>query len=153
MTYDLKMERVIDAAPEQVFDAFVDPDTQSTLYGNEDEPEWNVESEVDLRVGGTWTITFGKPGDTPFRETNLFREIYRPFRLVFDSNMLGGPYGTSFNTRVTVTFEERNGKTLLTIVQAGFDKPEERDIIKGGWPSILDALERLVAGKAERGAS
>ena len=53
MTHDLTLERVIDAAPELVFDAFVDPDAQKALYA--DGPDWIVESECDLRVGGRWT--------------------------------------------------------------------------------------------------
>jgi hypothetical protein len=29
----------------------------------------------------------------------------------------------------------------------GFDRREDRDNIEGGWPSILDALEDLAAGR------
>jgi uncharacterized protein YndB with AHSA1/START domain len=99
---------------------------------------------------GTWTITFGKPGETPFRETNVFTEIDRPSRMVFDSNRFGGKHGGAFDTTVTVTFEEQNGKTLLTIVQSGFRSREERDMIEGGWPSILVALEGIVAQRLAR---
>lgn len=145
MTYGLTIERVIDAPPETVFDVFVEPAAQSTLYDNEEEIDWHVESELDLRVGGTWTITFGKSGETPFRETNVFTQIDRPRRIVFDSNMFGGKYGGSFDTEVTVTFEGRAGKTLLTVVQTGFEDREYRDMIENGWPSILDAMERVIA--------
>jgi uncharacterized protein YndB with AHSA1/START domain len=146
VTYDLRIERLIDAAPETVFDAFVDPDAQALLYDNEEETDWTVESELDLRVGGTWTIVFGKVGEEPFREINVFTEVDRPRRLVFTSTMFKGKYGGSFATTVTVTFEDRDGKTLLTIVQTGFERREERDMIQGGWPSIIDALERVVGG-------
>ena len=152
MTYELRIKRVIDARPNVVFDAFVDPETQSSLYDNREEPDWSVESEMDLRVGGIWTITFGKSGEPAFKETNVFTEVDRPHRLAFDSNMFGGRYATTFDTKVTVTFEERDGKTLLTIVQTEFEKREERDMIEGGWPSILDALERVAAERARRGS-
>ncbi len=144
MTYDLKIERLIDASSEAVFDAFVDPDAQKILYNNEEETDWTVESELDLRVGGTWTIVFGKAGEEPFRETNVFTEVDRPRRLVYTSTMFKGRYGGSFDTTVTVTFEDRDGKTLLTILQTGFESRDERDMIQGGWPSILDVLERVV---------
>jgi uncharacterized protein YndB with AHSA1/START domain len=49
------------------------------------------------------------------------------------------------HVEVTVTFEKRDGKTLLTIVQIGFESKEDRDGVERGWPSILDALERVVA--------
>ena len=144
MTHDLRIERLIDAAPDVVFDAFVDPEAQKELYKNEDEPYWQVESELDLRVGGTWSIVFGKPGEEPFRLANVFFEVERPRRLVFKATLFQGKYGGSFETDVTVTFEERDRKTLLTIVQTGFPTKEQRDMIEGGWSSILDALERVV---------
>jgi len=55
--------------------------------------------------------------------------------------------GQDFGTNVTVTFEERDGKTLLTIVETGFERKEDRDgvEVEGGWSIILDALERVVA--------
>lgn len=147
MTYELRLERVIDASPGDVFDAFVDPETQEDLYGDEQEANWVVESEVDLRVGGVWTIEFGKLGEVPFRETNCFIEVDRPERLVFASTMFKGPYGGSYDTRVTVTFEERDGRTLLTILQTGFENEEERDMIQNGWPTILGRLNNLVGSQ------
>jgi len=147
VTYDLRIERLIDAPPEVVFDSFVDPAAQSALYDDPSEPGWNVESELDLRVGGTWTIAFGKAGEDPYRETNVFTEVDRPRRLVFDSRMRKGDPEWRVDTTVAVTFEDRDGKTLLTIAQTGFDRQEDRDMIQEGWPSILDALERVVARK------
>ena len=144
MTYNLRIKRLIDATPEAIFDAFVDPDAQKVLYDNEEEKDWTVQSELDLRVGGTWTIEFGKVGEEPFRETNVFTAVDRPCRLVYTSTMFKGKYGGSFDTVVTVTFEDRDGKTLLTILQREFESGEERDMIQGGWPSIIDALERIV---------
>jgi uncharacterized protein YndB with AHSA1/START domain len=147
MPYELRIERSIDASPEVVFDAFVDPDAQKELYASDDgDPTWVVESELDLRVGGTWVIEFGKAGDEPYRETNVFTEVDRPRRMVFDSTMsMGG--GHTMETTVTLTFEDRDGKTLLTLVHTGFERREDRDAIQGGWPSILDALERVVASR------
>lgn len=81
MAYTLTIERLIDAHPRVVFDAFVDPDAQRELYA--DAPDWIVGSECDLQIGGTWTITFGPPGAAPARERNVFEEIDRPRRLVF----------------------------------------------------------------------
>jgi uncharacterized protein YndB with AHSA1/START domain len=86
VSYDLRLERVLDAPPEVVFDAFVDPVAQHDLYA--DAPDWVVESECDLRVGGRWTIAFGPPGREPARETNVFEAIERPRRLVYRSTMV-----------------------------------------------------------------
>ena len=40
MSHDLRLERLYDAAPEVVFDAFTDPDAQKELYA--DAPDWVV---------------------------------------------------------------------------------------------------------------
>lgn len=53
--------------------------------------------------------------------------------------------GRDFGTNVTVIFEDRYGKTLLTVVQTGFERKDDRNGVEGGWPSILEALERVVA--------
>jgi len=145
MSYELRMERLFDAPPEVVFDAFVDPDAQGELYADDEgDPRWVVESELDLRVGGTWSIAFGKAGAVPFRETSVFEVIDRPRRLVYTST-LTEPDGSSIETRMEVAFQEENGGTRMTIVHSGFPTPEKRDQFADGWPSVLDALGRVVA--------
>jgi uncharacterized protein YndB with AHSA1/START domain len=146
VTYELRIERVIDGPRESVFDAFVDPDAQQLLYDDPETPGWSVTSQLDLQVGGKWTIDFGSP-QLLNRETNVFTEIDRPQRLVFDSTMYIAEQERSFGTKVVVTFEERGASTFVTIIQSGFERREDRDNIEGGWPSILDALEDLVSGR------
>lgn len=144
MSHDLTVERLLDATPEVAFDAFVDPDAQMELYA--DAPDWVVESQCDLRIGGRWTITFGAPGSEPARETNVFEEIDRPRCLVFRSTMRM-PDGSRLDTRITVTFELERGKTRMRLVQSGFPTAELRDGFENGWGSILDGLERLVQAR------
>jgi uncharacterized protein YndB with AHSA1/START domain len=145
VSHELRLERVFDAPREVVFDAFVDPAAQHDLYA--DAPNWVVESECDLRVGGRWTIVFGPPGCEPARETNLFEEVERPHRLVYRSTM-ALPGGSILDTRLQVTFEPEGSKTRMTIVQSGFPTAEMRDEYGSGWASILDALERVAATRA-----
>jgi len=144
--HDLKLERLFDAAPEVVFDAFTDPQAQKQLYA--DAPDWVVEAACDLRVGGRWSIAFGPPGSTPARETNVFQVVDRPRRLVYSSTMTM-PDGSSVDTDMEVTFVEEDGRTRLTIVQSGFPTAEVRDEFAGGWPSILDGLGRVVAARVK----
>jgi len=144
VSHNLKLERRFDVAPEVVFDAFTDPQAQKELYA--DAPDCIVESQCDLRVGGRWSITFGPPGSTPARETNVFQVVDRPRRVVYSSTMTM-PDGSSVDTGMEVTFVEEDGRTLMTIVQSGFPTAEVRDEFAGGWPSILDGLRRAVAAK------
>ena len=144
MSHDLRLERLFDAAPEAVFEAFTDPDAQKELYA--EAPDWIVRSECDLRVGGRWTIEFGPPGGTPAREVCVFEVVERPRRLVYTSTMTM-PDGSSLDTGMEVAFVEEDGGTRLTIVQSGFPTAEARDDFVGGWPSILDGLGRAVAAR------
>ena len=145
MTHDLRVERVLDAAPEVVFDTFTDPDAQQEMYA--DAPDWVVRSECDLRVGGRWTITFGPPGKPPSRETCVFEVVERPARLVYRSTMTM-PDGSSVGTRTHVTFEQMSGgKTRVTVVQSGFPSAGRRDQFTDGWGGILGGLARAVAAR------
>jgi len=144
VSFDLRLERTYDAAPEVVFDAFTDPEAQQELYA--DAPDWIVEATCDLRVGGRWSIAFGPPGSTPARETNVFQVVDRPRRLVYASTM-AMPDGSNIDTSMEVTFEEEAGRTRLTIVQRGFPTPERREEFAGGWSSILDRLLRVVVAQ------
>jgi uncharacterized protein YndB with AHSA1/START domain len=145
MTYDLTIERLIDASPADVFDAFTDPVAHDTWY--RDRADDTVESEVDLRVGGAWTTSFGPAGETPYREENVFTEIDRPNRVAYESTFVH-PDGSSFATSLVVTFEPRDGKTLLTIVQTGFEDVAMRDAHEGGWPHFIDRLATYAVAAA-----
>jgi len=95
MTYELKIERLFDAPPEVVFDTLVDPDAQAELFNDQVEG-WKLwEFEIDLRVGGTWTIIFGREDEQgePDRITNVFTEIDRPRRLAYDVSMYVSEWG------------------------------------------------------------
>lgn len=140
MRHELRLERLFEAAPEVVFEAFIDPYAQKELYA--DAPEWIVESECDLRVGGRWTISFGPPGGEPARETNVFEEVDRPRRLAYRSTM-AMPDGSSFDSHLLVTFEAEHHKTRMTILQSGLPTAELRDEFRSGWANILDGLERV----------
>jgi uncharacterized protein YndB with AHSA1/START domain len=149
MSYELKLERLYDASPEVVFDAFVDPATQAELHGNE-VPDWKVSrAESDVRVGGTATFVMGVEGQEPDTETRVFTVIDRPHRLVFRHSMQVAEWGgRTVDTEMTITFEDRDGKTLLTMVQTGFEREEDRDDFLGGWPTYLDTLKGVVTARA-----
>jgi uncharacterized protein YndB with AHSA1/START domain len=146
MTYELRLERLYDAAPGVVFDAFVDPATQEELHGSGD-PNWTVErAETDVRVGGTSTYVMGLRGEDPDTETRVFTVVDRPHRLVFRHTMAVAEWaGRTVETEMTITFEEQDGKTLLTMLQTGFEREEDRDAFMGGWPTYLETLKGVVA--------
>jgi uncharacterized protein YndB with AHSA1/START domain len=142
MSHDLRFSRVIDAAPEEVFDAFAQPGGQEAFYGT-DEPGWIVESECDFRVGGVWSVTFGPSPLELYRHTHVFRVIEQPRRLVIDTTETRLD-GSSFQIETEFVFEERDGKTLMTMTQRGFPTAELRDEHRVGLPNAFAKLARAV---------
>ena len=146
MSYELRVERLIDATPEEVFDAYTDPEAQKIWYSVMDEG-MIAENEVDLRVGGKWVSAWGFSQDEMFRETNVFEVVDRPHRLVSRSTG-SSPDGQSMDTHVEVTFRDEGGKTLMTVVQTGFPSEEMRDFFADtGWIGAFDRLNAYFAAK------
>ena len=130
MTYELKIERLFDAPPELVFDTLIDPEAQDELFNDQVQGWRLLKSDIDLRVGGTWTIVFGPvdgKGEAD-RLESVFTEVDRPRRLAYDLSMFVGEWGRTIDSTVTYTFDEKDGKTLLTIVQSGFETEADREI-------------------------
>ena len=141
MTLDMRMTRHLPATPDQVFDAYTDAEKQKIWFSILDETPGIVEIEVDLRVGGRQTAVWGPSPDQLFRETQTFLEIDRPHRLVTESTG-STPDGMEMTTRIEITFEEKDGGTLMTVVQSGFPVPEIRDFFTSEvWVGALDRIE------------
>lgn len=142
MTDELRIERVIDAPPDVVFDAFVSAGGQDAFYGTDD-PGWIVQSRCDPRVGGLWTVTFGPSPDRLYRHRSVFEVIDRPRRIVLATTEVR-PEGSSFDFSVELLFEERDGRTCMSVIQSGFPTPELREEHGRGVPNAFARLERAI---------
>jgi len=142
MTAELRLERVIDAPPDVVFEAFTTPGGQVAFYGADD-PGWVVQSRCDLRVGGLWTVTFGPSPDRLFQHRSVFEVIERPRRIVLATTEFH-PDRPSFDFSVEFRFEEQAGQTRMTVIQSGFPTAELRDEHGRGVPSAFTRLERAI---------
>lgn len=149
MTYELRVERLIAATPEEVFEAYTNPEALKIWFQLLGEP-MIVEHEVDLRVGGRWVSAWGFSPDQMFRETNVFEVVDRPHRLVSRSTG-SSPDGLSLDTHVEVTFEEQDGKTLMRVVQTGFPDEETRDFFAStAWNGAFDRISEYFATMSDR---
>lgn len=153
--HELRLERIFDAPPELVFDTLVDPDAQEELF-NDQVPGWALwDFEIDLRVGGAWTIVFG-PEDRQGEHDRLrsvFTEVDRPRRLVYETSMYVSEWKRTVAFTETFTFEEQDGKTLVTIVLSGLETEADRDSFMDGVPGFLDSLQRAVAKRVREDGS
>lgn len=146
MSYELNVERLIDATPEEVFDAYTDPEAQKAWYTILD-PEMIVRNEVDLTVGGKWVSEWGFSEGEMFWETQTFEVIERPHRLVTRSTG-GSPDGQTIDTEIEVTFIEEGSKTRMVVRQSGFPGEQMRDFFAGqAWIGFFDRLEAYFAAR------
>jgi len=150
MSYGFTIERLFDAPPEVVFDAFVDPEAQEEIYSGAPAGYRLLEYEIDLRVGGTCTIVLGPEDGEPDRITYEFTEVDRPHRLAYLMSMFVGEWGRTSDSTVAMTFEDQDGKTLLTLVQDGLETEEDRDSFRSGAPEFLEGIAKAVASRVAR---
>jgi glutathione S-transferase len=142
MTHELQFERLIDAQPEVVFDAFTEPGGQAAFY-RQNEPGWVVRSRCELWVGGVWTVEFGPSEDRIYRHQHVFRVIDPPRRLLMTTTETRLD-GSSFSTEMEFVFEEQEGKTLLRMFHRGFPTTALRDEHRRGLPEAFGQLRRFV---------
>jgi uncharacterized protein YndB with AHSA1/START domain len=145
VTDELRIDRVIDAPPDVVFDTFIADDGRLAFYG-QDDPSWIVESDCDLRVGGVWTITFGPSRTHLYRHRHIFEAIDRPRRLLLATTE-SRPDGSRFDFAIEFTFEDQDGRTLMTIIQSGIPTAELREEHGRGAPDGFARLERVIRAR------
>jgi uncharacterized protein YndB with AHSA1/START domain len=150
MTYELQFERLVNAAPEVVFDAFTAPGGQAAFY-TQPEPGWIVRSDCDLQVGGVWTVEFGPSRSQLYRHRHVFEVIDRPrrIRLRTTETRLDG---SSFDTEIEFVFEDQGRRTLMKMIHRGFPTPELRDEHRVGLPNAFAQLQGVV-NEAKRGST
>jgi uncharacterized protein YndB with AHSA1/START domain len=137
--FECVITRIFDAPRELVFEMWTDPKHLAKWFGPKDFTATIIEN--DVRPGGAYHFHMRGPNyDDHWR--GIYREVIVPERLVFTWG--GGSPPPPQSTLVTVTFEDVDGKTRLTLRHATFPTEAMRDDHNGGWNSTLDRLAELV---------
>jgi uncharacterized protein YndB with AHSA1/START domain len=140
---ELRIERLIAAPPERVFQYFTDAKLFATWWG----PEGTSATvhTLDVRVGGAWRTTMHSRDGKNMIVGGTYRAVEAPRRLVFTWAWEDEKGARGFETEVTITFAAAPGGTKLTILQKEFETVESRDQHGRGWNSTLDKLNRAAA--------
>lgn len=134
---EIVTRRQLDAPRELVFDAWTDPVHVAKWWGPTGFT--NTIYEMDVRPGGVWRFVMHGPDGTDYQNRNVYVEIVRPERIIFDH--VSGPI-----FRMFATFEEEDGGTLLTMRMV-FKSAEERNNVVERFGAVEGAkqtLQRLV---------
>jgi len=103
---ELVVTRVFDAPARIVFEAWTRPDLFKRWWGLKSQGMYLLSCEMDVRTGGGYRLVFNQGMEFFGR----YIEVTPPSRLVW-TNEEGGDGGPV----TTVTFEEKDGKTLLVM--------------------------------------
>lgn len=137
----LRYERQFTASPERVFQAWT---TEEELNRWSSPSPADAQSEIDLRVGGHYSITMEAPDGAKHRVSGVYREVDRPRKLVYTwqwETIPGFP-----ETLVTVEFRLRaNGGTEVVLTHEGLPDADARARHEHGWVLSLNKLS-AVAG-------
>jgi uncharacterized protein YndB with AHSA1/START domain len=133
---ELLIVRTFDAPPSVVFALWSSAEHMKRWMGPKNFT--CPEARIDFRVGGTYRamIKSAEHGENWFG--GVYREIVQNERLVFTFTWENEGPSAGLETLVTITFEERDGKTVQTFHQAPFRNVERRNSHVGGWNEAFD---------------
>lgn len=135
---EIVVTRLIDAPRELVFAAFTEREHIEQWWA----PRGSATHEMDVKPGGLWR--YSQP--TRDGSLNLFKvkfiELDKPTRLVYDYGTDGA--NAPEPVRTTVTFEDQEGKTKVTLQLQFVTAAERKQAVKyGAIVGAMQALENL----------
>jgi uncharacterized protein YndB with AHSA1/START domain len=142
-TRELVITRLLEAPPDVVFDLWTDPNHLLKWWGPKDFTP--SELEFDVRPGGSYRACITASEGWSMWMSGIYKEVSKPSRLVFTFAWDEDSGERGYETLITVTFEEANGKTTFTFRQGIFATVESCDSHRGGWNECFDRLENFIA--------
>jgi uncharacterized protein YndB with AHSA1/START domain len=122
------------AAPERVFDAWLDPE-KIAKWMLAPAPGEMTRVEVDARVGGSFCFVVRRGGEE-IAHVGEYLELARPRRIVFTWSV---PQYSAESTRVSIDLSAAGSGTELTLTHEGV-LPDFATRTQAGWSTILDAM-------------
>jgi uncharacterized protein YndB with AHSA1/START domain len=141
---ELVVTRTINGPARLVFEAWTTPELFKQWWVPKSLGLSLLSCEMDVRVGGTYGLVF-KHDPEPMEFFGRYLEVTPHSRLVW-TNEEGGDSGQV----TTVTFEERNGKTLLVMhdlypSKEALDGAIASGSTAGGMEETFEQLDELLA--------
>ena len=140
---EVVVTRTFDGPARLVFEAWTRPELIMRWWTPKSFGITFISCEADVRPGGTYRFVFGHPSfDQPMAFVGRYLEVDPPRRLVWTNEE------SADDSVTTLTFEEKDGKTHLTLRdvypgKAALDEAMASGAI-GGYPEQFDALDELL---------
>jgi uncharacterized protein YndB with AHSA1/START domain len=143
-SHEIVITRSFDAPRDQVFKAFTDPEAVTQWWGLRDSE--TVVDELEARPGGRWRFVErgGDGNEDAFH--GVYHDAVGPERIVYTFEYEGMPGHVLLET---ITFEERDGRTLMTDSSV-FQSVADRDGMlasgmESGAAESMDQLDEYLA--------
>ena len=138
---ELVVTRTFDAPARIVFEAWTKPELFMRWWAPKSMGVPLLSCEMDVRAGGKYRLEFGQDASNSFAFFGKYIEVTPGSRLVWTNDE--GEDGAV----TTVTFEEKDGKTLLTFHEL-YPSKEALDEacvgMEGGMPEQFEQLDELL---------
>lgn len=138
----LCIERRFAVGRTRVFDALIVPDELRRWWGPRGFSARIL--ELDPRTGGRYRIAMTPPDGEMFHLTGRFLDVAPPGRLEYTFRW-EEPDPDDRETVVTVSLDQQDATTLLTVTQGAFATEVRRDLHWNGWSDSLDRLGEVLA--------
>jgi len=139
---ELVVVRTFDGPARIVFEAWTRPELLERWWAPKSAGLSLLSCEADVRVGGRYRLEFGQGGSKPMAFFGRYLEVTPYSRLVWTNEE------SAEGAVTTVTFEERDGKTLLVLHEL-YPSKEALDAaiagMEGGMPESFEQLDELLA--------
>lgn len=138
---ELVVRRMFDAPPRLVFAAWTKPELFARWWAPKSLNMPILSCEMDVRTGGGYRLAFGQDEASSFASHGKYLEVVPNARLVWTNDE--GENGSV----TTVTFEDRDGRTLLTHTETYPSKEalEANAGAEGAMPEQFAQLAALLA--------
>lgn len=135
---EIIISRLINAPRERVFKAWIDPEQVIQWWGPDGFS--TTTHEMEVKPGGVWRFIMHGPDGRDFPNRIEFVDIKSPELLVYDHSGEGQLDDVKF--RATVTFEDQNGKTNVTM-RSVFVTVESRNKVVKEFGAIEGGVQHL----------
>ncbi|MGO9320133.1 MAG: SRPBCC family protein [Solirubrobacteraceae bacterium] len=142
------IERIYDASPQRVFDAWADPAAKAQWFGPSDKRDYSLE----FRVGGREHLTVQAPDGAIYNLDAVYQDIVPGRRIIHAYDMHREDVRISVSL-ATIEIEAHGDGARLTLTEHGVyldghDTPEQR---QHGTNEMSDALAAYLLESAQAG--
>ena len=146
--FDLVLERVIDASPEKIYRAYIDPAILSQWFAPK---PWRIgDAVIEPRVGGRFNFVMHGPEGERFPNASVFLEVVPNRRLISTDAFTPDwkPTGQPFMVARIELEPTGDGKTKYTATASHWNaaamKQHEDMGFHEGWGQVADQLAEIV---------